>query len=81
LLKAREIGICKYSSERSNLVVLIPGRIQAMIDLLVSILKWGTERLISRLRKDKNKNLELNVEKEVFIIPPLLVTEGIFLSD
>jgi hypothetical protein len=29
---------------KESLVVNIPGRIQALIDLLVSILKWGTER-------------------------------------
>ena len=56
---------------------LIPGRIQAMIDLLVSIFKWGTERQVSRLRKDENKKLEFTFEKEVFLIPPL-IKEGTF---
>jgi hypothetical protein len=27
-----------------NRLLLLPGRMQALIDLLVSILKWGTER-------------------------------------
>jgi hypothetical protein len=50
-----------------------------MIDLLVSIFKWGTERQVSRLRKDENKKLELTFEKEVFLIPPL-IKEGTFSS-
>jgi hypothetical protein len=43
-LKAIAIEVWKYAPERFSMVVHIPGRMQALINLFVSILKWGTER-------------------------------------
>lgn len=40
----KSIGMWKFASERSRLIVHIPKILQVLIDLLVSMLKLGRER-------------------------------------
>jgi hypothetical protein len=50
-LKGGAIGMGKYASMRSRLVVNIPGWIQDLMERLVSILKWDTKRNVFRIER------------------------------